>query len=198
MYLAVVLFEINGTSSPLNVIITYSQMSTTAIMIGSGFHVSLACTLSRKFVLLCLTLFGAWNLDFFHLILPHVCVSMSTRSINILLFDYVIALYPLLLTIIILVGIELYDRNCQMAIYLSIPLKIVCRKGNWNPKETILKTCATFLLISYSKFLFVSINLLFAVPSYNCKGDSIRTSTVLLYDPTITLLDFFIQNTNLM
>ena len=189
MYLAVVLFEINGTSSPLNVIITYSQMSTTAIMIGSGFHANLACTLSRKFVMLYLTVFGAWNLDFFRLILPHVCVSMSTRSINILLFDYVIALYPLLLTIIILVGIELYDRNCQMAIYLSIPLKIVCRKGNWNPKETILKTCATFLLISYSKFLFVSINLLFAVPSYNCtKGDSIPTSTVLLYDPTIRFL----------
>ena len=169
MYLAVVLFEINGTASPFNIIITNSQMSTTAIMIGSGFHSSLVSNLSKKPVIFYLTLFGAWNLNFFRLILPPVCVSMSTKSINILLFDYIIAFYPLLLTVFILAGIELFDRNCQIAVYLSIPLKMICRKGNWNPKETILKTCATFLLLSYSKFLFISINLLLAVPIYNVR-----------------------------
>ena len=55
MYLAVVLFEINGTVSPIN-IITFIKV------------------------------------------------------IIILLLDYVIAFYPLLLTIFILVGIELNDR----------------------------------------------------------------------------------------
>ena len=41
MYLAIALFEINGTTSPINIIITYSQLSTTAVTMGSGFHASL-------------------------------------------------------------------------------------------------------------------------------------------------------------
>jgi pyridoxal biosynthesis lyase PdxS len=36
MYLAVVLFEINGAASPFNVIITYIQLSVNGIMVGSG------------------------------------------------------------------------------------------------------------------------------------------------------------------
>jgi hypothetical protein len=188
MYLAVVLFEISGTASPFNVIITYIQLSVNGIMVGSGLYMTLACELSRKFPYYIVTLFGIWNLDFFRLILPPVCVSTSTKAIDLLLFDYIIAFYPLLITVFVLVGIELYDRNCRMAVCLSTPLKLLCCKRNWNPKKTILKTCATFLLLSYSKILFVSINLLFAVPLYNCSGMSSSKNTVLLFDPSIRFL----------
>ena len=93
MYLAVVLFGINGTASPINIIITYSQLSTIAISIGSGFHSSLVHNLGGNSVIVCLiTLLGVCNLDFFRLIFPHVCISTSTKAINILLFDYIIAL----------------------------------------------------------------------------------------------------------
>ena len=190
MYLVVILFEINGTASPLNIIITYSQLSTIATTINSEVYVGLVHYLSRKSVTCCLTLLGVWNLDFFRLILPPMCVSTSTKAITLLLFDYVIAFYPLLLTIFILVGIEVYDRYSQTISCSSTPLKMICCKANWNPKETILKTCATFLLLSYSKFLFVSIRLLLAVDSYivNCRDESIPASTNLLYDPTIRFL----------
>ena len=119
-----------------------------------------------------------------------MCVSTSTKAITLLLFDYVVAFYPLLLTVFILVGIEVYDRYSQTISCLSIPLKMICCKANWNPKKTILKTCATFLLLSYFKFLFVSIRLLLAVDSYivNCRDESIPASTNLLYDPTIRFL----------
>ena len=153
-------------------------------MIGSGFHASLVHNLSRKSVIGCLTLFSVWNLDFFRLILPPVCVSTSTKTINVLLFDSVVAFYLLFLTVFILMGIELYDSSCPTL------LKVIFHKRKLNPKETILKTCATFLLLSYSKFLFVSINLLLAVPIYNCnsRGDLIPASAVLLYEPTIRFL----------
>lgn len=61
--------------------------------------------------------------------------------------------------------------------------KSIC--AAWNPKTTILSTFATFFLLSYSKFLFVSIGLLLAVVSYNSKGETVSNSAVLLYDPTI-------------
>ena len=93
MYLAVVLFEINGTASPFNVIITYSQLSVNGIKVGSGLYVASACNLSRKFPQYFLTLFGIWNLDFFRLVLPPVCVSTFIKAIDILLFDYIIAFF---------------------------------------------------------------------------------------------------------
>ena len=66
--------------------------------------------------------------------------------------------------------------------FLSSPIRKCCNPA-WNPKKTILNTFTTPCLLSYSKFLFVSINLLSAVPVYN---SHVKTdSKVLLYDPTI-------------
>ena len=57
---------------------------------------------------------------------------------------------------VIYVAIELYDRNCKITIVLSSPFRLFwCRI--WRP--TILSTCATSLLLSYSKFLFISVSI---------------------------------------
>ena len=96
--------------------------------------------------------------------------------------------YFRLYDIIIYVAIELYDRNWRITVLLSAPLKLLWYK-NWRPKETILCTCATFLLLSYSKFLSVSISLLFHMHAYKCSGEVIPNSSVLLYDPSIKFLD---------
>ena len=184
MYVAVVLFRIQGTASPLNFIITYSQLCVNAIKFGSGFYVTLMCSTNKKVVVALLTLLGVWNLDFFRLLLPYKCISTFTRFSNVLLLDYVIAIYPLLITVFIFVMIELHDRNCRIVVFLSLPLKKIIRR-NWNPKETVLNTCITFLLLSYSKLLFVSISLLIAVPSYNCNGKTTLNSPLLLFDPSI-------------
>ena len=109
------------------------------------------------------------------------------KSVHILLFDYILAVYPIIVTAVIYVAIELHDRNCRIIVVLSAPLKLIwCR--NWRPKETILNTCATFLLLAYSKFLFVSISLLFHINTHNCKGEVISNSSVLLYDPSVSFL----------
>ena len=88
-------------------------------------------------------------------------------------------MYPIILTTILYIGLELCDRY-------GITVHLKCRlQRNWNPQETLLSTCATFLLLSYSKFLFVSFNLLFKVEIYNCKGEIIPDSALLLFDPQI-------------
>ena len=83
----------------------------------------------------------------------------GNNSINILLFDYIIALYPIVLTVFAYVGIELYDRSFRIVVYLTIPAKIFFRlfHRNWNPKTTILNTFSTFMLLAYSS-LFPSIS----------------------------------------
>ena len=74
-----------------------------------------------------------------------------------------------------------------MIIILSAPFRLLWWR-NWKPNETILSTCATFLVLSYSKFLFVSISLLFYIRTHNCKCEVIPNSSVLLYDSSVKFL----------
>ena len=179
LYLIIILFQIKGTSSPFNVIITYGQIGVNAMMVASGFYAKVICFTGSQFITFVLTILGVVNLDFFRLLIPPLCISASLKSINVLLLDYIIAVYPIILTIILYIGLELCDRYG-----ITVHLKC-CLQRNWNPRETLLSTCATFLLLSYSKFLFVSFNLLFKVEIYNCKGEIISDSALLLFDPQI-------------
>ena len=187
LYLVIILFQIKGTCSPFNIIITNCQLGLNAIMTGSGLHTKLACIINQRFIKIVLTLFSPMNLDFFRFLIPPLCISPLLKSIHVLLFDYTIAAYPIIITIVIYVAIELYDRNYRIIVFLSAPFRLLwCR--NWRPKETIISTCATFLLLSYSKFLFVSISLLFNVQMYACSGEVLPNSSILLYDPSIKFL----------
>ena len=187
-YIIVIVFQINGTSSPFNVFITYSQLLVYQLINFSGVYAKLIVYTNHKLFIILSTFFGIFNLDFFRFVIPPMCVSTSLKSLHVLLFDYIIAVFPIVLTILIYVAIELHDRNCFIIVILSSPLRRYwCR--NWNPKETILTTCVTFLLLSYSKFLFASSNLLQFIHIYHCRSGKIITNqTVLFHDPTIRYL----------
>ena len=188
VYLVVVLLQVRGTSSPYHIIITYCQVGINAVTIGSTIYTKVVCFTNKHLTTFGVALFGVLNLDFFRYVIQPLCISPSTKSINVLFFDYITALYPIILTIFIYVCIELHDRNCWILVRLSPLLKCLNRR-KWNPKETVLNTCATLLLLSYSKFIFVSFNLLFAAPTYHCNGEIIpNKSRVLLFDPSIRFL----------
>ena len=188
MYIAVVLLQIKGTSSPFNIIMAYGQIIINAVMIGSDMHIKMTCFTSKNITVLLLTIFGVLNLDFLRFVISPLCISASLKSITVLLFDYIIALYPIFLTALLYICIELHDRNYKLIICLVYPFKYLWHR-NWNPKETILNTCTSFLLLSYSKFLFVSCSLLLSVKIYNCNSKIISNHTVLFYDPAVTFLD---------
>ena len=187
MYLCVVLFQIKGTSSPLNIIITYSQLCVCPISVSAGVHFRMNCYLGPTLTTVVMTIIGLTNLDFLHLVLPPICISTTLKSIDIHILEYIIAFYPIVLTLVIYICTELHDRNYKIAVYLTIPVKGFFRLFNkkWNPKTTILNTCITFILLAYSKFLFTSINLLFSVKTYYSDGNVVPHSTVLLYDPRV-------------
>ena len=188
MYLVVIVLEIKGTSSPLNAIITYSQHFINGLKYGSGIHRRMLCFIGKDMTNFIISAFGIWNLDFFRVYIPPLCVSQSLTNVNVLLFDYIIALYPFILTALVFLCIEMHDRKFKIVMLLSFPLKklFVSLRVNWSPRNSILSTFATFFLLGYSKFLYVSINFLFVVTSYNCSRG--QGAALLLYDPTIKFL----------
>ena len=187
MYLVVILFQIKGTSSPLNVIFTYCQLFICPLTVSVGVRLRVVCYFGSTLTSAIFTVTGIWNLDFFRYIVPLLCVSASFKSVTILLFDYIVAFYPIVLTLVLYIIIDLHDRNCCIVVCITIPVKkfFSLFRTHWNPKTTILNTCITFILLAYSKVLFTSLNLLFAVRSYDSNGEVVPDSTILLYDPSI-------------
>ena len=164
MYIAFILLQIKGTSSPLNIIVTYIQLGVLGYKLSGVLHTKLVCNLGHLFTIILINVLSMLNMDFFRDFLPLICVSKSLKSIHVLLFDYLVAIYPLFLTILIFLGLDFYDRKFKLFVFISYPIKRFLNyfHASWDPKRNILNVFVTFLLLSYTKLLFVSISLLVA------------------------------------
>ena len=55
-------------------------------------------------------IYGMWNLDFFHTLLPDICLNINTLHV-LALDSIIIALYPMFLVVITYLLVDLYDRQ---------------------------------------------------------------------------------------
>ena len=111
------------------------------------------------------SVYGIWNLDFLRLVYTPFCLKPHTNTLQILALDYIIAVYPLLLIALSYLLVLLYDRNVHLVVRLwkpFVPLIIRFRR-QWNIRNSLVDTFATFLLLSYVKILSVSVDLLMPV-----------------------------------
>ena len=185
LYYAFLFCEIRGTASPLNVLAYYHQVLINAVTSNNLLYTQLLCNMSVMGPLyIILTAHSFWNLDFFRYSLQPVCVSSSLSNADVLLFDYIIALFPVLLTVLSYMLIQLHDKGFPVVVCLWRPFHLLTSryKKDWNPCQSVLNTFVTFLLLAYSKFLFTSANLLYGVPVYNNSFQIVKDSPVLYYD----------------
>ena len=115
-----------------------------------------------------------WNLDFFHLVYTPLCLHPKLNTMQVLALDYLIAVYPMLLTYI---ALALHDRN-PLIITLWRPMQriLTCIKKEWNIRGSIVQAFATFLVLHYVKILNVSFVLLNPVLTQNINGYLINQS----------------------
>ena len=135
-----------------------------------------------QFLGLALTAFyGFWNLDFFRYFIPPFCISSDMSTLHTIALEYVVAIYPLVLMVVVYLCIELYDRGVRVVVCVWRPFHMCFArfKRKWNPKGSVINTFAAFLLLSYSKLLAVSYSLLDADYQFNNRGE--RVGQVVLY-----------------
>ena len=193
LFLLVIIFKIHATSPSLNVIVFGSQILISTANKNFFPYADNIQTMLRISKLISFTIAGIWNLDFFRYVLPPFCLSQRLTNIHVLALEYTVALYPLALIIATYIIIELHARNCWILTYVSklfaccfTPckgLRVCIRLRNWDPKATIIHSFSTFLLLSYSKLLYVSFNLLASTKLYNMNGTDI-SPPLLYYDAT--------------
>ena len=104
-------------------------------------------------------------------------------TLQTLALDYAIAVYSLFLTYFL---VELHDNNFRILVWLWKPFHacFVRFRKEWNIRSSIINAFATFLLLSYVKFLFVSFELLIPVRVFNIHGKPMST-LYLYFDGTV-------------
>ncbi len=189
-FLIIVLCQVRTTSAPMNLLVfTYQLVS---VSIAQHPHEVVYYSKTAKIVYgIGGTLMTSWNLDFFRLVILPFCVSENLSNLQVLCMDYIVAFYPLLLTVVMYVCIQQHARGCRLLVCLWIPfdycLSPVVRRFNWNPAASTVPIFTSFLILSSSKLLVVSASLLQAgeFTTLSSGGQVARYSDKLYYDPNL-------------
>ena len=189
LYFLVVIFHIRATSSPLSALVFMSQIVVYTMRLNVPLHMYIENEVTGfPYVALkvLLVLCGIWSLDIFRAVIPPFCVSNHIKTVHALALEYVVAFYPSFLILITYVCIKLHDNNFRPVVWLWKPFHrhVVHLRRRWDSTASIINAFTAFLLLSFSKVLFVSFMLLHTFPfKYNYIDTP--NKCVLYYDPTV-------------
>ena len=189
-FIVLVTLRISATSPSLNAFVLACQVLTSPLQVElilvhlSNMDTKSLLTLTE----LIISLTSFWNLDFFRTLYPGLCLHPNMSTLQILALDYIIAAHPLFLIAVTYTLVELHDHNCKIVVLLWKPfLRCFARfRRQWDIRTSLIEAFATFLLLSYVKFLSVSLRFLLPVYVYNVHGESMEP--YLYYDGTIEYL----------
>ena len=192
-YILIVVFRISATSPALNGYILVSQLLSAPITLRHIYNVNTTIQDGYPFksclLDLIIALYAVWNLDFFRGFYTTLCVhpKLTYRYYQVLMFDYAIALYPLLLILITYIFVKLHD-NFQFVVWIWRPFHrcLFYFRKQWNIHSSLVNALATFIILSYIKILNVSFQLLIPSFAFNMEGQRLN-KVYLYYDGTIEM-----------
>ena len=191
-YIFVILFKFNANSPQLNAFAFLAQSvsnpaNVRAIILLTSVwtHGPFVTFLIKLFT----TLYGIWNLDYFRILYPDICLRLTT--LQALSLDYVTAFYPLVLIMFTYFAIKLHSRECNTVVLLWKPIKkyLLKVKKYDDTKTSLIDVFATFLILSYQKVLSVNFDLLAFTNAIDSSGKSV--GKFLYYDANY---DYFGQD----
>ena len=179
-YIIVIIFRISATSSALNGYVLISQLfaiPSIIRMMYSDYSTSHSIdSVHTKFLAdLIMTIYAIWNLDFFRSFYKSICLYPDLRYQQVLLLDYAVAVYPLLLIFITFICVKLHD-NFTIVVWFWNPFHkcLVRFRKQWNIRSYLVNALATFIVLSYVKILNVSFEFLISSRVYNMEGRRIN------------------------
>ena len=166
----ILLFRISATSAQLSSYVLFCQN----ITIPSSVQVIIRATEKHGFfgviTKLFISLYSVWNLDFFRSFYPPLCLHVT--PMQLVLLEYLIAFYPLLLLLVIYQVVRLHIFQIRGIRCPWIPMRSTMNSVTrvLNFKTTLIHSFATFLLLSYSKLLSISFHSLMYTNIHNPHG----------------------------
>ena len=181
--LTILVLGLRATSPRLNGFILYSQLVTpppvlrlfATLMYNFRFDPWLGHDEAlSKFMAAVFSFHSMWNMDFLRINYEPFCLHPNVSTLQILALDYIIAAYPLIVIIIIYLLVKLYYHNCTLIVWMWKPFQTFSSYFNKNCsiQTSLVDAFATFLLLSYIKFLSVSFTLLFPALTFNAENEA--------------------------
>ena len=180
-YMAVIAFKFRATSPQMNGYILTVQLCMSLNKLRNVIRgdKNTYC-FSDKIMNYYFSCLSVWNLDFFRELYSPFCLHPNTSTLHVLSLDYITAVYPLFLIIITYTLVRLHYNNCRLVVWLRKPFISCfarCRR-QWDIQNSLVDAFATFLLLSYVKFLSISFDLLTPTIVWDSKG---RIQDIALY-----------------
>ena len=184
-YLIILFLKINTTTSHFSAVVNYCQCISMPIFARGIFEAILSGTgttyiFTTKVII---SLYGIWNLDFFRPFYSDLCLGIGI--LPTLALDYVIAVYPLLLTATVYFLKVLYDENYRVIRILLKPFAVLFSTLGQHfaitIKTSLIDAFATFFFLSNVKFLSVSADLLIPTRVYQLYPDHHNNTLGLYY-----------------
>ena len=127
----------------------------------------------HKTLKLLIAALSIWNLDFFRSLLPNICLRIS--PLENLALDYLIAVYPMIVTVVAFMIVQLYYCGFHPIFFICRPFQRVFanfRQG-WNLQTTLIDAFITFFILSTTKIFHVSVGILLSVQLHDAEGNSL-------------------------
>ena len=149
------IFNVDLISGKLNSFLLFAQLLSFSNIRG---ETEIGLRSYNWFVKLYRFLYGMWNLEFFGVLLPPYCFTptASLSTLQMLLLNYAIGLFPLTITIILVV----LDRSAEKWICCHPVDRCLRRLRKWKTKisneRSYDRALADFVILGFTRFMVTS------------------------------------------
>ena len=183
LFAVIILFKIRLTTGPANAFIIYSQVVSSTFSLDAERQIPLnTITNNSTDLLMAYTLpYGIFNLEFIENIISPFCLGTHLNTLDVIALNYVVALFPLLMIIIIVLIMKL--KGCFTDLLLKLTRHRTARipsrlQRRWRIGDSLVHAFAAFLLLSYNKFCLISSFLVIYQSFYDENGNKIGPDRV--------------------
>ena len=136
-FVFVITFRISAASGLMNTLIFITQILTSPVIMRL---VQMTPRIPSLLLFALASPYSMWNLDFFRSLYPPFCLHPAMTTVQALVLDYAIAVYPLVLIITTYLLVELHDHNFKIIVWLWKPFhKCFARlRREWNIKMSLI------------------------------------------------------------
>ena len=168
LFVILIIFDIRLTTGPANAFILYSQMVTGLFDLNPDGQISTENSGHYAYWIP----FGIFNLKLVESYIPPICLSPNFSVLTILLLDYAVAFFPLVVILVAIISLKISESCCSKNKHLSVQHKrrflsishfmSVFSGGDKRKSisDALLPAFASFLLLSYTKFSATTFHIL--------------------------------------
>lgn len=190
LYVTLVYFQISLTSAPMTSFLLFSQLSVYAasqIDPQSRIIMQIASPFGFQTFVSLATFYSVFNLDFFRYIIPPFCISPNLKIIHVVLLGYLSAYYPLFLiaiTYCLCTNVKYCNCKSISCSQTRIFQHFFKSQKVFNIKNSMVDVFASFLLLSYTKFMLIFTSFIGTLRIVNIDGSLLGVR--LGVDPSVS------------